>query len=147
MKSNVRKSCNWDELFSGGAPSKSLRRRPRPLEHTLQSRCVRWFRLTYPTMVHNLFAVPNGGYRTKTTAALMKEEGQLAGVADLILLKRKGSCGALLLEAKVKGNYQSETQREWQKRIEADGYIYKIFHSLDEFIIIVNEYLNLPNDE
>jgi hypothetical protein len=71
----------------------------------------------------------------------------LAGVADLILLKRKGSCGALLLEAKVKGNYQSETQREWQKRIEADGYIYKIFHSLDEFIIIVNEYLNLPNDE
>jgi hypothetical protein len=98
-------------------------------------------------MAHNLFAVPNGGYRTKTTAALMKEEGQLAGVADLILLKRKGSCGALLLEAKVKGNYQSETQRECQKRIEADGYIYKIFHSLDEFIIIVNEYLNLPNDE
>lgn len=147
MKSNVRKSCNWDELFLGGAPSKPQRRRPRPLEHTLQSRCVRWFRLTHPTMVHNLFAVPNGGYRTKTTAALMKGEGQLAGVADLILLKRKGSCGALLLEAKVKGNYQSETQREWQKRIEADGYIYKIFHSLDEFIIIVNEYLNLPNDE
>lgn len=146
MKSNVRKSYNWDELF-GRESNKPPRRRPRPLEHTLQSRAVRWFRLTHPTMVHNLFAVPNGGYRTKTTAALMKEEGQLAGVADLILLKRKGSCGALLLEAKVKGNYQSETQREWQKRIEADGYIYKIFHSLDEFIIIVNEYLNLPNDE
>lgn len=145
MKSNVRKSSNWSELF-GGEPNRPPRRRPRPLEHTLQSRAVRWFRLTHRDMGHNLFAVPNGGYRTKTTAALMKEEGQLAGVADLILLKRKGSCGALLLEAKVKGNYQSETQREWQKRIEADGYIYKIFHTLEEFAEIVNEYLALPDE-
>lgn len=145
MKSNERKSCSWKEVF-GGEPNKPPRRRPRPLEHTLQSRAVRWFRLTHRDMVHNLFAVPNGGYRTKTTAALMKEEGQLAGVADLILLKRKGSCGALLLEAKVKGNYQSETQREWQKRIEADGYIYKIFHTLEEFVEIVNEYLALPDE-
>ena len=145
MKSNERKSCSWDELF-GGEPNKPPRRRPRPLEHGLQSRCVKWFRWQYPTMVHNLFAVPNGGYRTKTTAALMKEEGQLAGVADLILLKRKGACGALLLEAKVKGNYQSETQREWQRRIEADGYVYKIFHSLEEFQTIVNDYLALPDE-
>jgi hypothetical protein len=50
--------------------------------------------MAFPTMRHNLFAVPNGGYRTKTTAALMKAEGQLSGVADLILLKRKGKCGA-----------------------------------------------------
>lgn len=98
-------------------------------------------------MVHNLFAVPNGGYRTKTTAALLKAEGQLAGVADLILLRRKGRCGALLLEAKVKGNYQSESQREWQKRIEADGYIYRVFHTLEEFIQIVEEYLNMPDNE
>ncbi len=122
------------------------RKRPANLEHQLQSRCVKWFRLTHRDMVHNLFAVPNGGYRTKTTAALMKAEGQLAGVADLILLKRKGRCGALLLEAKVKGNYQSETQREWQKRIENDGYIYKVFRSLDEFIEIVNNYLSLPDE-
>lgn len=97
-------------------------------------------------MVHNLFAVPNGGYRTKTTAASMKAEGQLSGVADLILLKRKGTCGALLLEAKVKGNYQSANQKIWQERIEADGYEYRIFHTLDEFIEIVTEYLNRPDE-
>jgi hypothetical protein len=98
-------------------------------------------------MRHNLFAVPNGGYRTKTTAALLKAEGQLSGVADLILLKRKGKCGALLLEAKVKGNYQSANQKLWQEMIEADGYIYKIFRSLEEFVEIVETYLNLPDDE
>lgn len=145
MKSKEAKSSNgWTDIF--GAEAK-IRRRPRALEHTLQSRCVRWFRMQYPNMRHNLFAVPNGGYRTKTTAALLKDEGQLSGVADLILLKRKGKCGALLLEAKVKGNYQSDNQKLWQSLIEADGYEYRIFHSLEEFIEIVTEYLNRPDDE
>ena len=143
MRNNERKSSNWEGFFGEAKP---VRRRPRNLEHTLQSRCVRWFRLTYRDMVHNLFAVPNGGYRTKTTAASMKAEGQLSGVADLILLKRKGTCGALLLEAKVKGNYQSANQKIWQERIEADGYEYRIFHTLDEFIEIVTEYLNRPDE-
>ena len=145
MKSKEAKSSNgWTDIF--GAEAK-VRRRPRALEHTLQCRVIRWFRLTFPNRRHNLFAVPNGGYRTKTTAALMKDEGQLSGVADLILLVRKGTCGALLLEAKVKGNYQSPTQKQWQALIEADGYEYRIFHTLEEFIEIVTEYLNRPEDE
>lgn len=144
MKSKEAKSSNgWKDFF--GVETKT-RRRPRNLEHGLQSRCVKWFRLQFPNRRHNLFAVPNGGYRTKTTAALLKDEGQLSGVADLILLVRKGTCGALLLEAKVKGNYQSPNQKLWQKMIEADGYEYRIFHTLEEFIDIVNEYLNRPDE-
>lgn len=145
MKSNERRYSNeWRDFF--GVDGQRTRRPPRNLEHQLQCRCVRWFRMAFPTMRHNLFAVPNGGYRTKTTAALMKAEGQLSGVADLILLKRKGKCGALLLEAKVKGNYQSETQRLWQSLIEADGYEYKVFHTLEEFAEIVTEYLNRADE-
>ena len=144
MRSKERKSSNgWTDIF--GAEAK-VRRRPRNLEHGLQSRCVRWFRLQFPNRRHNLFAVPNGGYRTKTTAALMKDEGQLSGVADLILLVRKGTCGALLLEAKIKGNYQSTNQKLWQSMIEADGYEYHIFHTLEEFIEIVTEYLSRPDE-
>lgn len=145
MRNNERRYSNdWRDFFGGDG--QRTRRPPRSLEHALQCRCVRWFRLSHSDMVHNLFAVPNGGYRTKTTAALMKAEGQLSGVADLILLKRKGQCGALLLEAKIKGNYQSPTQKEWQKRIEADGYEYRVFHTLDEFMEIVTEYLNRPDE-
>lgn len=139
MRNKEAKYCNdWRDFFGEAKPPG---RRPRGREHDLQSSCVRWFRLQYPTMRHNLFAVPNGGKRDKMTAARLKEEGQLAGVADLILLKRKGECGALLLEAKVKGNYQQGVQREWQRLIEADGYIYRVFHSLEEFIDIINNYL------
>lgn len=144
MRNNERSYSNEWRGFFGGEVRK--RRPPRSLEHGLQTRCVRWYRLTFPNMVHNLFAVPNGGYRTKTTAANMKAEGQLSGVSDLILLKRKGKCGALLLEAKIKGNYQSDNQREWQRRIEADGYEYRVFHTLEEFIEIVNEYLSRPDE-
>lgn len=143
MKSNELRSSNWEEVF--GKETK-VRRRPRNLEHGLQSRCVHWFRLQYPNRRHNLFAVPNGGYRTKTTAALLKDEGQLSGVADLILLVRKGTCGALLLEAKVKGNYQSPNQKLWQKMIEADGYEYRIFHTIEEFASIVTEYLSRADE-
>ena len=144
MKKQERSySDEWRDVFGGEVRK---RRPPRSLEHGLQTRCVRWFRLTYPNMVHNLFAVPNGGYRTKTTAANMKAEGQLSGVSDLILLKRKGKCGALLLEAKIQGNYQSDNQREWQRRREAEGYEYRVFHTLDEFIAIVTEYLNRPDE-
>ena len=145
MRNKERNYCNeWRDFF--GIETRK-RRPPRNLEHGLQTQCVRWFRATYPDKVHNLFSVPNGGYRTKTTAANMKAEGQLSGVSDLILLVRKGKCGALLLEAKIKGNYQSPTQKEWQKRIEADGYKYAIFHTTEEFSQIVNDYLNLPDDE
>lgn len=144
MKSKEAKSSNgWKDFF--GVETKT-RRPPRNLEHGLQSRSVRWFRLQFPNRRHNLFAVPNGGYRTKTTAALLKDEGQLSGVADLILLVRKGTCGALLLEAKVKGNYQSSNQKQWQKMIEADGYEYRIFHTIEEFIEIVTEYLSRPDE-
>lgn len=139
MKSNELRSSNWEDVFGKEA---KVRRHPRNLEHGLQSRCVSWFRLQFPNRRHNLFAVPNGGYRTKTTAALLKDEGQLSGVADLILLVRKGTCGALLLEAKVKGNYQSPNQKLWQKMIEADGYEYRIFHTIEEFASIVTEYLS-----
>lgn len=144
MRNNERKSSNWQEFFGSG--EQRTRRSPRNLEHSLQVRCVNWFRIKFPNRRHNLFAVPNGGHRTKTTAALMKAEGQLSGVADLILLVRKGRCGALLLEAKIKGNYQSENQRVWQTLIERDGYEYRVFHTIEEFIDIVTEYLARPDE-
>jgi hypothetical protein len=52
----------------------------------------------------------------------------------------------LLLEAKVKGNYQSPNQKLWQKMIEADGYEYRIFHTIEEFASIVTEYLSRADE-
>ena len=118
------------------------RRKPRDLEHKLQCQMVKWFRIQYPNMVHNLFAVPNGGRRDEVTAAKMKAEGMLAGVSDIILLKPNRFYGALLIETKTKVGRQSDKQKEWQKKITNDGYKYVIVRSLDDFIREVNQYLS-----
>ena len=103
---------------------------------------MRWFRLAYPQHHHNLFAVPNGGYRTPTTAAKIKAEGALPGVSDLILLIARGGYHGLLIEMKTDKGRQSEAQREWQRLIEADGYKYVVVRSIEEFIRVVEAYLN-----
>lgn len=131
----------FDEMMELQKQSKT-RRKPRDDEHKLQSACVRWYRLQYPKMRHNLFSVPNGGKRDAVTAAKMKEEGALAGVADLILLKSNRFYGALLIEMKTKTGNQSESQKEWEQKIVNDGYKYIVVRSLDEFQREVNQYLN-----
>lgn len=120
------------------------RRHPREQEHRTQASCVRWFRLKYPQLRKNLFAVPNGGFRTETTARKMKAEGVVAGVSDLILLKSNRYYGALLIEMKTtdKRSKQSELQREWQKCMESEGYKYVVCRSLDDFMREVGDYLS-----
>lgn len=137
----MRKADSIFKAFFGG-DGKTLRHSLRDLEHRLQCACVRWFRLAYPQHHHNLFAVPNGGYRTPATAAKIKAEGALPGVSDLILLIARGGYHGLLIEMKTDKGRQSEAQREWQRLIEADGYKYVVVRSIEEFIKVVNDYLN-----
>ena len=54
------------------------RARPRHLEGDLQRECVKWFRGLYPTDALMLFAVPNGGGRSRIEAGIMKAEGVTA---------------------------------------------------------------------
>lgn len=126
------------------ARSRTEKRRKRPgdEEHRIQCACVQWFRYQYKQYSHNLFSVPNGGKRDEVTAAKMKAEGALAGVADLILLRPSGQYHALCIEMKTRTGRQAYTQRNWQQLIEKDGYKYVICRSLGEFITTINDYLN-----
>lgn len=117
------------------------RRKPREEEHRLQSACVRWYRLQYPKMKHNLFAIPNGSRRDAVTGAKLKAEGVLSGISDLILLKSNRFYGALLIEMKTSKGRQSESQKEWQHKITADGYKYVVVRSIEDFQREVRDYL------
>lgn len=116
-------------------------------ESNIQHTCVVWFRRTFPAMAGLLFAVPNGGFRTKKTAAVMMYEGQVSGVSDLILLCPSGGKGALCIEMKTpkrKGSSagkQSDRQKAWQALVEANGYAYRVCHGLVEFVTAVCDYL------
>lgn len=108
-------------------------------ESNLQAACVRWFRLQYPTLV--LFSVPNGGWRNKITAAIMKREGAMAGVADLFLSVPNKYYHGLYIEMKTRKGTQSDAQHSFQSRVEAVGYKYVLCRNSDEFVKEINNYL------
>jgi len=115
-------------------------------ESALQRACVAWFRIQFPEHAPLLFAVPNGGRRSRTEAAIMKAEGVTAGVADLILLEARGGWGALCLEMKTesKDSRQSVGQKEWQKATERWGNKYVVCRTFEEFEAVVREYMAKP---
>ena len=98
------------------------KRKPGHTESNLQQDCVRWFRLQYPKLAMLLFAVPNGGKRSRRTyvnkygslvtyspeAKAMNREGVTAGVSDLILLKPAGPFASLCIEMKTMERQQTE---------------------------------------
>ena len=116
-------------------------------ESKIQHICVSWFRKTFPHVAKLLFAVPNGGWRGPKAALTMRYEGQVNGVADLILLFPKGGKSSLCIEMKVpkrkgsRAGKQSPDQESWQKLVEEHGSTYVVCHGLVEFINAVCTYL------
>lgn len=111
-------------------------------ESAIQRVCVQWFRLQYPKLAMLLFAVPNGGARSRTEAAIMKGEGVTAGVSDLLLLYPSNGYHGLCIEMKDENGRQRPTQKAWQQAVEQFDYKYVICHSFDEFATAIMDYFN-----
>lgn len=69
-----------------------------------------------------LFAVPNGGARSKATAGKLKAEGVKAGVWDLQLAIPMGRVPGLWIEMKAGKNELSPAQVAWGERMQRMGY-------------------------
>lgn len=113
------------------------------IESDLQINCVRYFRYQYPQFAMLCFAVPNGGARSRRTGAILKAEGVVAGVADLLILIPSGKYHGICIEFKTAKGRQSPAQKEWQKAVEKQGYIYAVVRTIDEFVEIIKQYLTL----
>jgi hypothetical protein len=77
------------------------------------------------------FAIPNGGYRRKTEAAIFKGQGVRAGVPDIFLL-HEGR--AYFLELKRDDGRLSANQVECLEELEGAGAICHVAHGLDAAI-------------
>jgi len=87
-----------------------------------------------------IFAIPNGGHRYISVARKLKAEGVMSGVADLFVFCANDHYHGLFIEVKVGYNKQSDTQKDFEKKVLRLGYLYKVVYSLDEFIEIWDEY-------
>ena len=126
----------------------------RHVESHMQRMCVGWFRLQYPAVGKLLFAVPNGGARSRTEAAIMKAEGVTAGVTDLILLLGRGGFNALCIEMKTTDRHSalSDAQIEWRSLAITNGSRHVVCRTLEEFQSEIRWYMarpanNEPRDE
>lgn len=87
-----------------------------PTEHEEQRELVRWFRQTWPDV--RIFAIPNGGARSKATAGRLKAEGVASGVPDLFV-----PAWSLWVEMKrSKGGSLSAEQKDWIAYLESVGF-------------------------
>jgi len=87
-----------------------------PTEHEEQRELVRWFRQTYADV--RIFAIPNGGGRSKSAGARLKAEGVSAGVPDLFI-----PAWRLWIEMKrIKGGSVSLEQKNWIKYLSEIDY-------------------------
>jgi len=70
-----------------------------------------------------VFAIPNGGFRNKLTAARLKAEGVLAGASDLFVSEPRLGYHGLYVEMKrTRGGRVSPKQAKFGKRALARGY-------------------------
>jgi hypothetical protein len=109
---------------------RQLRREPldRNAEARRQAAVVDYVRWVAPHI--RIFAVPNGGFRTKAEAARLKWTGVLAGVLDLVLVLPESRCA--FWETKTPRGRLSDDQREFIGSLEALGHRWALVRSIDD---------------
>lgn len=110
-------------------------------ESEMQRACVRWFRYRYPQHATMLIGIPNGVATTERQGAILKAEGMLAGVADLLLLLPAQGYTMLAIEMKTDKGRQSPRQQAWQQEAERHGIRYEVVRSFDEFNYLIEPYM------
>lgn len=110
-------------------------------EELLQTLCVNWYKshtpqAQWPLLIH----VPNERKCSAQRGALLRGMGVTAGVADLIYFRANANHHGLCIEMKTPKGRQRESQQAWQQAVEAQGYLYAICRSLDDFAKIMIKY-------
>lgn len=110
-----------------------------PSEHEEQIAFVQWFRRKFKSV--RIFAIPNGGYRSRATAARLKAEGVMRGVPDLFVPE-----WSLWIEMKrTKGGKLSPEQRDWKKYLEQCGNTVYVSYGALDAITYVDEFVRENN--
>jgi hypothetical protein len=119
-------------------------------ESTLQSVCVKGFRLRYRQYEDFLFSIPNGariGGRIgkkgfPILASILKAEGMTEGIPDLLLAFPTGGFAGLFIEMKtIVGSLEPEQRRKCEK-LASVGYAVAKCETADEFDRTVDAYLS-----
>ncbi len=107
-----------------------------PSEHLEQVHFVAWFRREYPGI--RIFAIPNGGGRSKAQAGQLKAEGVSAGVPDLYIPALK----TWIEMKRQKGGTVTPAQKDWHEYLRSIGDTVFVCKGFLEAKEIIERYLN-----
>ena len=109
-------------------------------EHTLQVKCVRWFRSTYKDVM--IWATPNGTFCSHSQAVKLVSEGVVSGVPDLFVAEARQGFHGLFIEMKNgKAGKVSANQDKVMDYLGSKDYKCVVCRYYDEFQKIVNDYM------
>lgn len=96
----------------------------------------------YPDLCMALH-VPNGGLRSKATAAKMKAMGQKKGVWDWLLLAPRGRFHGMALELKSPGGHLTIEQVRFGEDLRERGYYTAVCVGWDAARKVIEDYLRV----
>jgi hypothetical protein len=105
------------------------RRRDGNAEARVQAAVVEWIRWVCPSVV--VYAIPNGGLRSKPEAARMKWTGTLSGMPDLGLVLPGGRAGFFEIKTPKRGRL-SDAQNEMLPCLEMRGARCAVVRSIED---------------
>ena len=92
------------------------------------------------------YAIPNGGYRTKAEAAMLKAEGVRKGVPDLCVPMARGGYHSLYIEMKRADGTASDVsdeQYEWITGLMDEGMAAFACYGVDNAMACIDWYMSL----
>jgi hypothetical protein len=89
-----------------------------------------------------IFAIPNGGLRSKITAARMKSEGMKAGVWDIFVPVPMGQHCGMWIEMKAGKNRLTPGQVSFCESV-GESYLWTVCYSWEEAVDATCDYLGI----
>jgi len=119
------------------------RRRPVEREHFEQKALFDWaaYQSGKIPELALMYAIPNGGKRSKAVAGKLKAEGVKAGVPDICLPVACGKYHGLYIELKAEGGRASDSQRSWMVALAAQQYRVHLCVGWHAAKAVIEEYL------
>lgn len=119
-------------------------------EHAGQAALFQWAAYQgarFPELERLLFAVPNGGQRSKATAGKLRAEGAKAGTPDVFLAVPRRGYGALIIENKKRGGTLEPEQRAFIEAAAMAGNLCAVSYAWEAARDLVAWYLGDPDQD
>ena len=106
-------------------------------EARIQQDCYVWFHNSFPEL-RGLLCYNLNNSKNMVDGALNKSKGLVKGRSDM---EFNYMGVTTFIELKTPNGFQSQEQKEWQKKIELQGFKYHIVRNLEEFQKVIEDVL------